>query len=91
MQHELKVRTEFFKPLISRQKKFEIRRADRNFAVGDKLYLREWSRNPVGYTGEVCLCRVTHILTRKDFEIVADGYVMLSVELLSWSCEEEGG
>ena len=42
MNHELKIWSEYYKDIISKIKRFEIRKNDRNFQVGDQLILREF-------------------------------------------------
>ena len=42
MTHELKTWPEFFGPVWTGEKKFEIRKNDRDFAPGDTLLLREY-------------------------------------------------
>lgn len=55
MLHKLKIRPKFFKAVISGEKTFEIRRNDRNFKVGDRIELKEYSKKS-GLRAEVqCL------------------------------------
>ena len=49
MQHELKILPEFFTAIIFGKKKFEIRKNDRDFRVGDVLKLMEYDGK--NYTG----------------------------------------
>lgn len=49
MTHELKILPKWFDDVASKKKKFEIRRYDRMYDVGDKLILKEWDRRH--YTG----------------------------------------
>ena len=66
--HELKTWPEFFEATRGGRKKFELRRADREFQVGDELLLKEWNpnQNPMGkakgYTGRELLVRVDYIM-----------------------------
>ena len=50
MIHELKILTEYFEAVASGRKRFEIRKNDRDYKVGDRLYLREW--NGEEFTGD---------------------------------------
>ena len=79
MTHELKCYPEFFGPVVSGEKRFEIRREDRNFSVGDKLRLREWKQSLPYYTGNEIIVRVDYILTKADFPAIPEGYVILSI------------
>jgi hypothetical protein len=75
--HDLKTVQPHFEAIVSGRKRFEIRKNDRGFQVGDKLLLREWNDQELFYTGfEVVAC-IAHIL--RDFEGLAPGYVALSL------------
>lgn len=79
MKHQLKIWPEHFLPVISRRKKVEIRsEADRKFAEGDILYLREWDNSKKEYTGQETTVQVTHCLRGEPF--VPLGYVAMSIQ-----------
>ncbi len=74
-EHELKTWPEYYVPIISGEKTFEIRRDDRGFRVGDILRLREWRRlrivNGIAegeYTGRETRCYVSYILSGVGLE-----------------------
>ena len=75
---DLKILPEHFADIKSGRKKAELRYNDRNYTVGDKLILREWTGND--YTGRTCSVIITHILQNCGFGLV-DGYAILSIEL----------
>ena len=86
--HELKTWPEFFKQTRSGRKKFELRRNDRGFQVGDHLLLKEWDPHVIAYTGHQALVRVDYILTShltagfgKQNPLPHD-YVIMSVSLV---------
>jgi len=84
--HYLKTDPDGFYALISGRKPYEIRRDDRGFRVGDTLVLRRTVHSgdemaagePLRYTGEEAVRRVTHILEGPAYGI-AEGWVILSV------------
>ncbi len=53
MRHELKTWPIYFEASAADRKKFELRKADRNFCVGDELVLKEWDPDLEQYTGRV--------------------------------------
>lgn len=75
--HELKVLPEYFTAVKDGRKKFELRKDDRGFEVGDLLLLREW--NGIEYSGRYVNCRVTYVL--KGFPGLDTNYVILSISL----------
>lgn len=60
--HELKTWPEFFEATLSGQKKFEVRKDDRNFFEGDVLVLREWKPDGESYTGRMMAVKVAYFL-----------------------------
>lgn len=77
MLHVLKTWPEYFEPIENGAKTFEIRAADRPFAAGDVLQLREYSPDSGTYTGRQCAARVTYVL--KDGPFAFPGYVVMSI------------
>ncbi len=84
--HELKTHPEYFQAVIDGKKKFEIRKNDRDFAIGDVLRLREWNpswdNDPVTekYTGRYCYVLIDYIIY--DNEGIAgleEDYVVMSI------------
>ena len=65
MQHDLKVWPEYFRAL-AHGKRFEVRKNDRNFQVGDELLLREYAPGPDEYTGQTLTVTVNYILSGDD-------------------------
>lgn len=80
MLHTLKVRPEYFQALKDGRKKAELRKDDRGFREGDKLYLREWEEKS-GYTGRFLFADITHILKDLNEYGLMDGYCILSVNI----------
>lgn len=79
MTHELKVWTAYFNDIVKGVKSFEVRRNDRNFLVGDELYLREWNESEQSYTGRGCRRIVTYILQGGKFGL-EPGYVVMAIK-----------
>lgn len=60
--HVLKTWPGAFRAVWERRKRFEIRKDDRGYAVGDILELREYSAEQERYTGKFVRVRVDYIL-----------------------------
>lgn len=73
--HKVKIRPEYYEPVISGKKTFEVRYNDRDYQVGDALLLREWDES--GYSGRESLFDITYML--KDYDAIKEGYVILSI------------
>lgn len=76
--HELKTLSQHFEAIACGTKRFELRRNDRGFGVGDNLRLREYTGD--AYTERELTVRVTQILYEHDG--LAPGYVCMSIEVL---------
>ena len=71
--HILKIRPKYFQAVVAQTKRFEIRKNDRNYQVGDWLDLLEWQDG--GFTGNSCLREVKYI---SDYE-QKRGFVVLGL------------
>lgn len=92
--HELKVWPDFFPALLDGSKPFEIRRNDRPFAVGDVLWLREYSPGLDEYTGREIRRRVTYLMDGIfAFAFgVREGFVLMGLECAELAAAlQEGG
>lgn len=86
--HELKTWPEPFAAVRSGDKRHEVRRDDRGFAVGDTLRLREWDPAAASfdlgtrgrYTGRVERVRVTYLTRGPEWGVPA-GMVVMSIRL----------
>ena len=76
MTHELKVWPVFFEAMIKGDKRFEVRKNDRNFRVGDLLALSEWDPETKDYTGRSIVRRIRYILPGGQFGIDPEYCVM---------------
>lgn len=74
--HDLKITTKYFDDVFSGKKRFEVRRNDRDYKVGDFLRLREID-SLGNYTGRYLVRSVIYLLD--DDYYVKDGYVILGL------------
>lgn len=82
--HELKTWPEFFQAVFDGGKTFELRKDDRDFAVGDALLLREWDPGRVAihlepYTGRSLIVNVTGLVRDRPQFGLMSGYVIMSI------------
>jgi hypothetical protein len=77
MTHNLKAWPEFFDPVYTGKKRFELRKDDRGFQVDDKLLLQEYDPASGKYTGREVIVIVTYIL--RDIIGLDDDYVIMTV------------
>ncbi|MDT1958956.1 ASCH/PUA domain-containing protein [Carnobacterium divergens] len=75
--HTLKTEPSYFEAVLNGSKKFEIRKNDRNYQVGDFLLLQEWDPKESMYTGRSVLVKIIYMSDFKQNE----GYVVLSIEV----------
>ncbi len=75
--HQLKTLPEFFRDVGS-LKPFDVRENDRDFKVGDTLWLQEWTEE-TGYTGQAKQFKVSYILQGSQWGIM-DGYCIMGLE-----------
>lgn len=76
--HELKILPEYFNDIAKGTKKFEIRKADRDYRLGDTLVLQEWDHELKEYTGKELEVYVIYILGDES-GYVLDGHVVMTI------------
>ena len=79
MEHTLKIWPRYFEETIFGQKTAQLRKADRPYAIGDTLQLREFVPETKTYTGFETTVIVTDLIEK--CEGLADGYCILSTKL----------
>ena len=77
MTHELKILPEFFQAVKRGDKRFELRKKDRNYQVGDMLILQEWTGGE--YTGDSIARFITYVYNGKGKFGLAEGYCILGI------------
>ncbi|TFI60576.1 hypothetical protein CKN63_13270 [Carnobacterium divergens] len=75
--HILKTEPSYFEAVLNGSKRFEIRKNDRNYQIGDYLLLQEWDPKEAAYTGRSVLVKIIYMSDFKQKE----GYVVLSIEV----------
>ncbi|KKQ79562.1 MAG: hypothetical protein UT02_C0031G0009 [Parcubacteria group bacterium GW2011_GWC2_38_7] len=72
MRIEKKILPEYFKKVVSGDKKFELRLADWECNVGDILILREWDPTKKDYTGASIEKEVSCLIKTKEQKFFTD-------------------
>ena len=78
MIHELKIWPKYFDAVNKEVKRFEIRKNDRNFQVGELLLLKEFDSISDSYSGRQIKCKILYIL--EDPKFIKDGFVVMSIK-----------
>lgn len=74
--HELKILPEYFEEVLKQNKRFELRKDDRDWEVGDAILLKEWDGEE--YTGRVMqLLTIRYILRDCSEYGLQEGYCIL--------------
>lgn len=76
--HELKIWPQYFEAVVDGSKTFELRENDRDFQVGDILWLREYEPSSKKITGQSAMRRVTYMVEGPVFGL-ARGFVVMSI------------
>lgn len=77
--HDLKCNSYYFELIANGSKRFEFRKNDRDFELGDILVLREFDTYNSILTGRVIQCVITFVLpSDNEFHDLSD-YVILSL------------
>lgn len=77
--HSLKIWPEFFNAISSGAKRFEVRKNDRDYALGDQIHFREFDPDKNDYTGRyISMARITYVMPGGEFGIDPD-YVVLGI------------
>lgn len=61
MHHNLKSLPQYFEPVCTGVKTFEIRNNDRGFNTGDTVTLQEWDNRKRSYTGNTVEVEITYV------------------------------
>lgn len=78
--HKLKILPEYYDAVRCGDKRFEIRKNDRDFHTGDILRLKEWDGKQ--YTGEELDAVVRYIYYGIDEYGLAEGYCIMSIDTM---------
>ncbi len=81
--HELKTWPEYWEAVKSGEKTFEVRKHDRNYKVGDWLFLACYNPKTEKYEGRGMIkCEVTYLLPGGSFG-VEKGFCVMGIKVLS--------
>lgn len=84
-EHYLKTWPLYFAAVWRGQKQFEVRKNDRNFQKGDVLILEEWDPDTKEYCGRSVRAIVTYVLENsEDFNFMAPGFCVMSIQVVDW-------
>lgn len=79
MIHELKILHKYYVDIERGNKRFEIRKNDRNYMEGDYLALNEIDDEGCKYTGRAMIVKVSYVFEGSSY--CKDGYVILGIDI----------
>ena len=79
-EHELKTWPNGFEAIWGGLKRYEMRRDDRGFEVGDRLDLREWIPQTEHYTGRHIVAQVVYVTRAGDFPGLQEGFCIMALQ-----------
>jgi hypothetical protein len=79
-EHELKTWPKGFVAIWDGLKRYEMRKDDRGFKVGDRLNLREWDPDTGAYSGRHIVAQVPYITKAADFPGLQEGFVIMALQ-----------
>ena len=86
--HELKILPKWFEDVQKNKKNFEIRKADRNFEIGDYLMLKEWDRGK--FTGRSVIRQIEYIYKGDGTYGLSEDYLILGLSVTQSVCIQNG-
>lgn len=81
-----KLQQPYFNDVSSGLKKFELRKDDCDYQVGDILILKEWNE-AIGYTGDMIKMKISYKL--EEYTGLQSGYCILGLEPISEDDQDE--
>lgn len=79
--HRLKIWTEYYDAVFDGKKRFEVRKNDRDFKVGDRLWLMEFDKEKQELTGRYMEAQISYMLNGGSFGI-EEGYCVLGIYVI---------
>lgn len=87
-EHHVKTWPHHFDAVVRLDKRFDVRKNDRGYRVGDLLVQHEWSANG-GYTGRWCSSIITFVIDDTIHNGVSSTHVAMSIHLVATGVDEE--
>jgi hypothetical protein len=81
-EHHLKTHPRPFWAVHSRMKRYEVRKNDRGFEIGDELVLEEYEEETKKYIGNTIRCAVVYMTEGGQYGLPAD-LVVMGIEIIS--------
>jgi uncharacterized protein DUF3850 len=78
MTHSVKCWTQYYGAIRDNIKRFDLRKDDRGYEVGDKVIFEEFKHGVGEYTGKTVERRIAYIL--RDFDGLMPGYCILGLK-----------